>query len=258
MEWLTTFNDLMTLLMVFFVLLFTMSSVDTKKLKDFQSALQSGLGVLGAGQLTGIGVLQVEPIGDLDAYASQKMYEQAEDGEKTDETESDNAGADGPADGRSEAGDDTAAQQPDTGSSATIQTIEAIEGVDAVASNKSIYITLGDRVLFPPGTATIHRKACAMLDKIAAVVRPLPNTLRVEGHTDDIPIHSGRFPTNWELSVKRSVNIVKYLIERGQIAPHRLSAAGYGASKPVFTNDTPQNRALNRRVEIILNMEENE
>ena len=76
--------------------------------------------------------------------------------------------------------------------------------------------------------------------------------MRVEGHTDNIPIQTARFPSNWELSVARAVNVVKYFAEVSNIDPQRLSAVGYGESRPVVANDTPANRMKNRRVEILL------
>jgi chemotaxis protein MotB len=79
----------------------------------------------------------------------------------------------------------------------------------------------------------------------------------VEGHTDDVPIENKRFPSNWELSVARAVNVVKYFISKGNISPERLSAAGYGDSKPLYPNVSDHNRELNRRVGIILTLREN-
>lgn len=76
--------------------------------------------------------------------------------------------------------------------------------------------------------------------------------VRVEGHTDNVPIFTERFDSNWELSTARAVRIVKYLIQEGNIAPGRLSAVGYGELRPLVQNDTPEHRARNRRVEIVL------
>jgi chemotaxis protein MotB len=80
--------------------------------------------------------------------------------------------------------------------------------------------------------------------------------IRVEGHTDSDPIRTERFPSNWELSTARAVNMLKHLANAGKIRAERLSAAGYGESKPLFPNDTKANKAKNRRVEIVLIMEE--
>jgi chemotaxis protein MotB len=80
----------------------------------------------------------------------------------------------------------------------------------------------------------------------------MPYPIRVEGHTDNVPIHTKRFPSNWELSTIRAVNVLKYFANEGRIDPRRLSAVGYGESKPLVANNSPRDRAKNRRVEIVL------
>ena len=88
--------------------------------------------------------------------------------------------------------------------------------------------------------------------KVSSIIRRFNRNIRVEGHTDNRPIATGRYPSNWELSTARATQVVKYLIDPGGIVPSRLSAAGYGDSKPRVDNDTVENRSKNRRVEIIL------
>ncbi len=90
------------------------------------------------------------------------------------------------------------------------------------------------------------------MDTIAQAIKKVSYSVRVEGHTDNVPIQTPRFPSNWELSVGRAVNVVKYFAEVSDMNPQRLSAVGYGESRPVVPNDTPLNRAKNRRVEILL------
>ena len=94
--------------------------------------------------------------------------------------------------------------------------------------------------------------AYTVLGSLAGVIRDMPYPIRVEGHTDNVPIHTRRYPSNWELSTARAVNVVKYFADAGQIDPQRLSAVGYGESKPLVANDSAQNRAKNRRVEIVV------
>jgi chemotaxis protein MotB len=133
--------------------------------------------------------------------------------------------------------------------------LDKLPGMAASISGSAIQITLGDRVLFPSGSAEISPRAFKMLDSIIAVIGPLQTPICIEGHTDNIPVMSGGFASNWELSVQRATNVVKYFIDEGNISPTRLSAAGYGATKPVFPNDSLAHRAMNRRVEVILSME---
>ena len=97
-----------------------------------------------------------------------------------------------------------------------------------------------------------------MLNQIAKAIKKVSKPVRVEGHTDNVPIQTRRFPSNWELSVARAVNVVKYFAEVSNIDPHRLSAVGYGESRPIIANDTASNRVQNRRVEILLITEDKE
>jgi chemotaxis protein MotB len=222
--WLTTFNDLVTLLMVFFVLLFTMSTIDTKKMGDFQYALQSGLGILKEGKMVSISVKQTQPIGDMSHIMTQAEGEKNREG-----------------------------GQP--GGELTDQIQQVLEddlAIEVSHSDQGTRLSFEDQVLFSFGKAVINPQGFSFLDKIAKVLKKVPYAVRVEGHTDNIPIHTRRFPSNWELSVARAVNVVKYFAEVSGIDPQRLSAVGYGESRPVVPNDTPLNRAQNRRVEILL------
>ena len=225
--WLTTFNDLMTLLMVFFVLLFTMGSIDNGMMREFQYALQSGLGVLGEGSRVSIGVQENQTPNSL-----AELLTQAE-GQTAPETE----------------GDETQALNE------TLAEFASAPGVNVRYSSQGAHISFEDGLLFNFGKADINSSGFAFLDKMAALIHKMPGSVRVEGHTDNVPIHTRRFPSNWELSVARAVSVVKYLAEVGRINPARLSAVGYGESRPLAPNDSTTRRAKNRRVEIVLVME---
>ena len=222
--WLTTFNDLVTLLMVFFVLLFTMSTINTKKMGEFQYALQSGLGILKAGKKASISVTQSQPIDDMSHIRTQ-----AEGGDTRQEGQASRKLA-----------------------SAVHKLLESEPGIQVTHSDEGTRIAFADRILFDFGKDAINREGFPFLDKIAQVLADVPYPLRVEGHTDNVPIQTKRFPSNWELSIARAVNVVKYFAQVRNIDPRRLSAVGYGESRPVVQNDTPSNRAKNRRVEILL------
>ena len=222
--WLTTFNDLVTLLMVFFVLLFTMSSIDSHKMKDFQYALQSGLGVLEAGGQVSVAVENSRLVPDMSHIETQ-------------------------AEGR----------QGSQASELRHRIFEQVKemvppdfGLRFSESNQGIHMTFTDSFLFAPGSAEIQPQGRPLLDEIGRLIRQLPYDVRVEGHTDNLPIRTRRFPSNWELSTARAVNVVKHLIETENVDPRRLSAVGYGDSKPLVPNDDAQQRAQNRRVEIVL------
>jgi len=114
-----------------------------------------------------------------------------------------------------------------------------------------IRLILQEKLLFDPGSADIKPEMRPVLDKIYDIIKDLPNPVEVEGHTDNIPISTERFPSNWELSGARASSIVRYFISRG-INPERLKASGYADTRPLVSNSTPEGRAQNRRVEIVI------
>lgn len=117
-------------------------------------------------------------------------------------------------------------------------------------------VTVSDGVLFNSGSVTLLDSGKEIIDRIAGVAQNHPDrAIRVEGHTDNVPIASeyrGKYPTNWELSTRRATAVVHYLMKKHGMAAERLSAAGYGEFQPVAGNDTPEGRAKNRRVVIVI------
>ena len=113
-------------------------------------------------------------------------------------------------------------------------------------------VRLAEKVLFPSGSATLNREGKGTLGKVADAFKDLKDRIvRVEGHTDDVPIRSAAFPSNWELSAARAIAVVRFLQSAG-VDPSRLAAAGYGEFQPIAPNDTADGRAQNRRIEISL------
>ncbi len=119
------------------------------------------------------------------------------------------------------------------------------------SSEEEVTVGLSSSVTFDSGEAMLTEKALAPLEKVAAILVKMPNVIRVEGHTDDVPIRGGRFPSNWHLSAARAQSVVRLLMERG-VDPKRLQVVGYGEVKPRQPNDTEAGRAANRRIEIKL------
>jgi chemotaxis protein MotB len=117
---------------------------------------------------------------------------------------------------------------------------------------RGLVISLGEGGFFDSGSDQIKPEGRAILDSIATALAGAENYLRVEGHTDNVPIRNSQFPSNWELSTARATAIVAYLVARFGLAPGLLSAAGYAEYRPVATNDTQQGRARNRRVDLIV------
>lgn len=136
------------------------------------------------------------------------------------------------------------------GQAEILRAAASLEGVKTYVFDGGVSIVLGEATLYRSGSADmIHTNALAPL---CLPLRMTSGPVRVEGHTDAVPMVGGHFPSNWELSTQRAVNVVKYLIAECGMNPALFSAAGYADSKPVATNDTPEGRALNRRVSIIL------
>jgi len=222
--WLTTFNDLMTLLMVFFVLLFTMGTINNNMIMEFQNALQSGLGILGAGSRVSIAVQQ-----SPSPVTRQGQSTQAEN--------------------------ETALEDEPAGAAAIDEALGefAVQpGVNVRKTKEGVHISFADGLFFNFGRSDINAGGFAFLDKMVLLIHKISYSVRVEGHTDNVPIHTDRFPSNWELSVARAVSVVKYFVDVGKINPQRLSAVGYGKSRPLVSNNSPAGRAKNRRVEIVL------
>lgn len=117
---------------------------------------------------------------------------------------------------------------------------------------RGLVVSLLEAAFFPSGEDTIDPRTYPTIEKIAAAIRSLPNPIRLEGHTDSMPIHTARFPSNWELSAARAVAMLRLLNERFQVPFHRMAIAGYAETVPAETNDTPEGRARNRRVDLVV------
>ncbi|MES1254640.1 MAG: flagellar motor protein MotB [Acidobacteriota bacterium] len=117
---------------------------------------------------------------------------------------------------------------------------------------RGLVLSLPQATAFPVGGTTLSPQTAQAISHLASILDGIPNTVRVEGHTDDVPIHTARFTSNWELSTDRAVRVVEYLIEQGHVPPERLSAAGYSAYHPRVPNDSETARAKNRRVDIVI------
>ncbi|MFZ3044331.1 MAG: OmpA family protein [Desulfatirhabdiaceae bacterium] len=119
-------------------------------------------------------------------------------------------------------------------------------------SDAGIMMQFSDSVLFQSGFADLLPDARIFLQKTCSIILNAPYDIRIEGHTDNVPIRSDRFPSNWELSAARAINVMRYVLQSEGMMASRLSAAGFGEFRPICPNDSDVNRARNRRVEIYL------
>lgn len=222
-EYMTTYGDMMTLLLCFFVLLFAMSNIDAKKFEALTMAFTGSAGILQGGD-TVIDERIVEK-GSLSEGATSMIMEMQsfEDLQKEIEEYLEEKGFQ----------DQVQVQNEDAG----------------------LILRFQDNVLFERGSADISPELYSVLDYIGELLKTenfSDKFINVEGHTDDVPIHTAIFPSNWELSVGRSSSVVRYLIEKAGIDPKRISASGYSEYHPILPNDTPENRTKNRRVDVVI------
>lgn len=220
--WMNTYADMMTLLLCFFVLLFSFATIDAQKFEAIVQSLQGSLGVLDSGVVVDMTPLETTYPGSMNSQETEefsRIYQQVDNFVKDNELEN---------------------------------------NVTLVLNERGLLIRMLDTTLFDSGKADIKEEAKYIIEKISDVIKESGKNIRIEGHTDNVPIHTSKFPSNWELSTARAVNVLKYLIEVGKIEPWRLSAVGYGEYHPIDTNDTPEGRQNNRRVDImIINSETN-
>jgi chemotaxis protein MotB len=135
-------------------------------------------------------------------------------------------------------------------------TEEQLENYIGLTINeKGLVVSLREKLMFDSGTAEIYQEAKDILKDITIEIGDVPNNTRIEGHTDNVPIGpelKSKFPTNWELSTARATNVTRYLLEALNFPPQRISSAGYGEYQPVVDNDTEEHKAMNRRVDIVV------
>jgi chemotaxis protein MotB len=221
--WMTTFADLVMLLLTFFVLLLTMKSMDAGKVREIFVRTYGPLDYFSNDEY-------VEPLNEFDHYVKAAVITTSESLEKA---------------------------------------FILLEGIDAIPdrkkpvvnlrniieiteSEKGVVITLEADELFTSGEAEIHPERLEVLDAIGRLFRYAANDILVMGHTDNVPVSDDRFASNWELSAYRALNVLYYLTDSLELRADRLAAGGFGAMSPRYANDSPENRAKNRRVEFIL------
>ncbi len=229
-EWMVTYGDLVTLLMCFFVLLFAFSEIDAQKFEAVMESFQGSAGVLESGK---------------SLSEDQLIFDAAPENETT----------------------------PDTTQTEELEIIEEIlqqmmsklkdelSGSDLSSEIKfelqenKLIIKLPNSVLFDPAKADIKPEAVGVLSILGEALQDdifAMGNLRIEGHTDNVPINTIRFPSNWELSAARATGVLRYFRDELGVAEDRFAISGDSDTRPLKPNDTPEGRAANRRVEIIV------
>jgi chemotaxis protein MotB len=215
-RWLVSYADFITLLFAFFVVMYSISSVNEGKFRVVAQSIVEAL----------------NPLINMSATTLRFQPESS--------------------------GGPTAAKAISIDMQLYKKLSEAIMATDTTGrvkveqGERGITVSITDTMLFQPGQAVVLSDARAMLVSVATILRDFQHQIRIEGHTDNVPIHTKEFPTNWELSAARALNITRLLTEGGYLAPERLAASGYGEFHPVASNDTAEGRAQNRRVELVV------
>lgn len=233
-RWLVSYADFITLLFAFFVVMYAVSSVNEGKYKVLSSSLVSAFnnktaqpgGQPMAPQIVGAPLMPPKPIMKPDRQAEAKAEaRKVEQRQKM----------------KSVANDITNALQP----------LIAQGKVRLLETSRGVTIEINDSVLFPPGQAKLETASVNAMMVIGSVLAGSDFPITIEGHTDNVPISTPQFPSNWELSAMRATTVLRLFNESG-VGAERLTAIGYGETRPVETNVTLEGRARNRRVSILI------
>lgn len=249
--WVVTFADLMSLLMCFFVLLLSFSEIDAQKFKQIAGELSKAFGVQRE-----VPALEIpkgtSPIFDKFSPAPPEPTVVNQVKQTTTEERPELETLRSPTDQAIEAAlEETRQQQMDKILSVLEQAVS--EGkVDIAQDRHRIIIRIEEKGSFPSGSAELTWEFEGLLLDMAEVLADIPGKLTVEGHTDNVPIRTDRFASNWNLSAARAAAVANVLLAAGDIDPQRLSVKGLADTRPRVPNDNPANRAKNRRVEIII------
>ena len=213
-RWLMSYADLVTLLLALFTTLYAASTLDTQKLAPLSYSLRQAFD---APPMTTVKAQETAIVPPVTIVANRVVGEELPERLANDLAES-----------------------------------LKLERVAIHRDERGLVVSLPEEAAFAVGSSDMSLEARQMIDRIAAAVRPTPNGIRIEGHTDDVPIRTPKFASNWELSTSRASAVVAYLVASGGLAPARMSAAGYGEYHPRVPNDSAENRAKNRRIDIVI------
>lgn len=226
--WITTFSDLMSLLLTFFILLYSMSNVDAAKFKSVSDSLTSILSGLGQTSIV------EDQIADAILSEAENGYENLIQ--------------------------DITVRQEILEMYDKVQDYVNLEELDAKVSvtmnRRGVFVDIKEAILFEPGSAEIKETGIIVLKQLEGLINDFENDIVIEGHTDNIPMKTAVYPSNWELSTGRAVSVVRFLSEVEKVDPKRLSAIGYSEYRPIASNDSRENRAINRRVNILIIFDE--
>jgi chemotaxis protein MotB len=243
-RWLVSYADFITLLFAFFVVLYASAQVDQRKVGQLALAIQVAFQELGVfpASTTQVPIDSSEPMPFSTVQAIQNVKRNAELGNVSPTPDADLTGASNEA--------DLSTLQSEL--QQALHNEIALHTVALHRETEGLVISLREFGFFDSGSPALKASAVPALDRIASILAERNCRLRIEGHTDNVPIHTAQMPSNWELSTARSTELVRLLIQRYRFAPERLAAAGYAEYHPIASNATVQGRAQNRRVDVVI------
>ncbi len=212
--WMTTYGDMMTLLMTFFILIMSFATIEIDKFKAAMGSLKGAFGVLGDSDEVHTDYSWFSPFHV--SQIRQNVFDEVEELREM------------------------------------IAEEQLQEMVEIVATDNEVMIRIRDKVLFDLGSANLRPEFLPVLRKLITSIEGYSKEIKVAGHTDDLPIRTPEFPSNWELSMERALSVVRYCVNVLKLDPAKFSAAGYSEYHPIVPNTSPENRARNRRVEIFM------
>lgn len=242
--WMSTFSDLMNLLLCFFVLLFSMSTLDAQKFEqlaasfsDSFSIFSSGSTSVGQGLMVGNGVMQLN---QLDEFMNTMGKESVES--EVEET---------PLEEQMKEEQTKESEELAELIEETVEEERLDKEVDIDFTSQYVSLTLNGGLLFDSGSAELKPGADVILDKVGLILEKYADsTIEIEGHTDNVPINTAKYKDNNVLSSGRALSVFEYIIEHTTLNPANVKHSGRGEYVPVADNSTPEGRAKNRRVEI--------
>jgi len=230
-RWLVSYADFITLLFAFFVVMFATAQSDKSKAKDVSTSVRDAF-----------------EHGQLSSAVSNVLHGKM-----------DNHKLGNPGVVRGQPENPSPSQPPPADLSKSLETLQNGLGRELEAGKvqlrlegRGLVISLREAAFFASGDDRVAPGSLPILEKIATVIQPISNSVRLEGYTDSVPIHNSRFRNNWELSAARSIAMLEVLRDRFQIPPTRMAVAGYADNAPADTNDTEEGRAHNRRVDLVV------
>jgi chemotaxis protein MotB len=235
-RWLVSYADFITLLFAVFVTLYAMSQTDKKKIEEVMESMRDSFGYSKSSPASKPSVIESGAMSIIPALHKSSMA--------------------APKRGRTKGGEgDFKASKASL--EAYLMKVGAKEKVSIVINQRGLVVSLKEAGFFGSGSSTLKRESYSLLNDVVESLASYSNGIRVEGHTDNVPMSSTAFPSNWELSTARATSVLQYLVKH-DFEPDRMSAAGYGEYRPVADNDSEAGRQKNRRVDIVLLSEQRE